>query len=256
MIGGQTLHPKIGCPGKSIVGMKRFLLVPVLFAASTLVLVDLVGLAAVFRTSRRLSGFSIDNRHYIYLESSRNSVTEIPLAQIQIIDVANNACVRNGCLKTDYTQDQANLSNKAAEDELLQRTASIRQSLRLNQLKVGLPLPIISRKTNPDRSETVQVRVSTQTQPMQILLQQRHLSPIDPGGEFTVDRASMRLVINYNNSRLTIGDLNNYRDAVQKYSIREVRLSPDRRNIVVLIDMTQPTYEGVVQTTFVQSFPI
>jgi len=256
LIGGQTLHPKIGCPGKSIVDMKRFLLVPVLFAASTLILIDSVGLATVFRTSRRLSGFSTDSRHYIYLESSRNSVTDVPLAQIQIVDVANNACVRNGCLKTDYAQEASTQSNKAAEEELLQRTASIRQSLRLNQLKVGIPLPILSRKTNPDRSETVQVRVSTQTQPMQILLQQRYLSPINPGGEFTVDRASMRLVINYNNSRLTIGDLNNYRDAVQKYSIREVRLSPNRRNIVVLIDMTQPTYEGVLQTTFVQSFPI
>jgi predicted secreted protein len=66
----------------------------------------------------------------------------------------------------------------------------------------------------------------------------------------------MRLVINYNNRKLTIGDLNNYREAVQKYSIREVRLSPNERNVVVLIDMTQPTYEGVLQTTFVQSFPL
>jgi hypothetical protein len=66
----------------------------------------------------------------------------------------------------------------------------------------------------------------------------------------------MRLVINYNNRRLTIGDLNNYRDAVKKYSIREVRLSPNKRYVVVLMDMTQPTYEGVLQTTFVQSFPL
>jgi len=35
-----------------------------------------------------------------------------------------------------------------------------------------------------------------------------------------------------------------------------VRLSPNGDNVVVLIDMTQPTYEGVLQTTFVQSFPI
>jgi hypothetical protein len=66
----------------------------------------------------------------------------------------------------------------------------------------------------------------------------------------------MQLVINYKFRKLSLGDLENYREAVQKYSIREVRLSPDRRNVVVLIDMTKPTYEGVVQTTLVQSFPI
>jgi hypothetical protein len=77
-----------------------------------------------------------------------------------------------------------------------------------------------------------------------------------PGGSIGVERASMRLVINYDYRQLTLGDLNNYRDAVKKYSIREVRLSPNRRNVVVLIDRTETTYEGVLQTTFVQSFPI
>ena len=60
------------------------------------------GLATVFRANRRLSGFSPDSRYYVYLESFQNPVTEVPTAKIQIIEVANNSCVRNGCLKTDY----------------------------------------------------------------------------------------------------------------------------------------------------------
>lgn len=237
--------------------MKRFLLVSLSFSAIAFLLFDFQGLAAVFKTSRRLSGFSPDSRHYIYLESSRNSVTEVPLAQIQIVNVANNSCEPNGCLKTEYTRSSSNLSNQAAEDDLLRRTLSLRQSLGLTRLKVGLPLPIISRTTKPDRSETVQVRLSNQKEPLQIRLEQKYIpSILSPRGSSDIERASMRLVINSKIGKMTIGDLNNYREAVKKYSIREVRLSPDGRKGVVLIDMTQPTYEGVLQTTFVQSFPI
>ncbi|NES18668.1 MAG: DUF2259 domain-containing protein [Symploca sp. SIO3E6] len=219
-------------------------------------LLDAVGLATVFRTSRRMSGFSLDSKHYIYLESSRNQITEVPTAQIQIIDVANNSCVSNGCLKTEYDRSALNITNQAAEDDLLQKTVSLRQRLRLNRLKVGRNLPILVRSISSRNSDTVQVRLTEQTPPLQIQLQQRALPSNLSGGTSDVDRTSMRLVVDYQYRRLTIGKLNDYRDAVKKYAIREVRLSPNERNLVVLIDMTQPTYTGVLQTTLVQSFPI
>lgn len=236
--------------------IKRFSLFSLVFVASTLFCLESSRLATVFKASRRLSGFSIDSRYYIYLESSRNSVTEVPSAHIQIIDVATNSCVRNGCLETEYDRSSSSVSNQSAENDLLRRTLPLRQTLKLSQLKVGIPLSIISRSTNSDGIETVRVRLTSQTEPLQIRLQQRYIPSLVSGGSSDVERAAMRLVINYNNRQLTIGDLNNYRDSVKKYSIREVRLSPNRRNVVVLIDQTQPTYEGVLQTTFVQSFPI
>jgi len=218
---------------------------------------DSSGWATVFKASRRLSGFSPDSRHYIYLESSRNSVTDVPTAQIQIVKVATNSCEPDGCLKTEYDRTSSNRSNQAAENDLLRRTLSLRQSVGLTRLKVGIKLPIISRKTKPDRSETVQVRLPNQKSPLQIRLEQKYIpSILSPRGSSDINRASMRLVINNNNSQLTIGNLDNYREAVKNYSIREIRLSPNERNVVVLIDMTQPAYEGVLRTTFVQSFPI
>ena len=237
--------------------IKHFSLFSLVFVASTLLCLESSRLATVFKASRRLSGFAIDSRYYIYLESSRNSVTEVPSAQIQIIDVATNSCVRNGCLETEYDRSSSSLSNQAAENDLLRRTLSLRQSVGLTRLKVGIKLPIISRKTKPDRSETVQVRLPNQKSPLQIRLEQKYIpSILSPRGSSDINRASMRLVINNNNSQLTIGNLDNYREAVKNYSIREIRLSPNERNVVVLIDMTQPAYEGVLQTTFVQSFPI
>src|SRR5919199_2696089 len=132
--------------------MKRVFLFLLSLSAIAFLFFDSPGWATLFKASRRLSGFSPDSRHYIYLESSRNSVTEVPLAQIQIVNVADNSCEPNGCLKTDYDRSSSNLSNQAAEDDLLRKTLSLRQSLGLTRLKVGLPLPIISRTTKPDRS--------------------------------------------------------------------------------------------------------
>jgi predicted secreted protein len=214
-------------------------------------------LATVFKASRRLSGFSTDSSHYIYLESSRNIVTEVPLAQIQILNVKTNSCEPNGCLKTDYDNSSSNLSNHAAEDDLLKKTFSLRQNFGLNRLKVGTSLPIISHASKADRSQTIQVRLPSQKEPLQIRLEQKYIpSILSPRGSSDIERASMRLVISNKNHQLTIGNLNNYREAVKNYSIREVRLSPNGRNVVVLIDMTQPSYEGVLQSTFVQGFPL
>lgn len=236
--------------------MKRFFLFSVSFTAFSFSLFNSVGLADVLKTSRRLSGFSADSRYYIYLESSKNSVTDVPTAHIQIINLATNSCQPDGCLKTE-SNDSSNTTFRGVEDDLLKKTFSMRQTLNLTNLKEGIRLPMISRASKSDGSETVLFRVNNPKEPLQILLQQKYISSIlSPRGSSDVDRAAMRLVINYKNRRLTIGDLNNYREAVKRYSIREVRLSPNKRNVIVLIDQTQPAYEGVLLTTFIQSFPL
>lgn len=236
--------------------MKRFFLFSLSCATLAISLFDSVALADVFKAYRRLSGFSSDSRYYIYLESSKNSVTDVPTAQIQIINLATNSCQANGCLKTE-SNEISKTTFRAVEDDLLQKTLSMRQSLNLTNLKEGIRLPMIYRSSKSDGSETLQFRVNNPKEPLQILLQQRYISSfLSPRGSSDVDRAAMRLVINYKNRRLTIGDFNNYREAVKRYSIREVRLSPNKRHVIVLIDQTQPAYEGVLLTTFVQSFPI
>lgn len=235
---------------------KRFVL-SLSLSAVALLLFDFQVLATIFKASRRMSGFSIDSSHYIYLESSRNAVTEVPLAKIQIVNVATNSCERDGCIKTEYDRSSSNLSNQAAENSLLEKTLSLRQSVGLTRLKVGIQLPIITRKNQADRSETIQVRLPKQKEPMQIRLEQKYIpSILSPRGFSDIERASMRLIINNQSRKLTVGSLDNYREAVQKYSIREVRLSPNGKNVVVLLNMIQPTYEGLLQSTFVQSFPI
>ena len=236
--------------------MKLFSLFSLVATAGVLLISNSEGLAAVLKASSRLSGFSADSSHYIYLESYRNPITTVPTAKIQIVKTAHNSCVSNGCLVTDYDNSASDLTNKEAEDDLLAKTRRIRQQLGLNQLKVGLKLPVISRLVEEDGTEIVQVQVSTEKEPLEIRLEQDYIPSILSGGTSNVDRASMRLVTNYDYRQLTVGDLEDYRETVRKYSIREVRLSPNRKNIVVLLDMYKATYNASWQTTLVQSFPI
>jgi predicted secreted protein len=66
----------------------------------------------------------------------------------------------------------------------------------------------------------------------------------------------MSLEITQNSRKRSLGSLNNFRDGVEGYSIREVRLSPNGRNLVVLLNKVEPTFEGALETTLVQGFPL
>ncbi|NEO33420.1 MAG: DUF2259 domain-containing protein [Symploca sp. SIO3C6] len=236
--------------------MKHFSLFSLLFTASALVCFNSQGLASIIQSTSRLAGFSVDSSHYIYLESARHPTTQVPTAKIQIINLETNSCVRNGCLQTDYDNSSSNLTNKNAEDDLINKTIRIIRELRLNQLKVGIRLPMIARSVDPDGIEKFKFFIDHQTKPIEISLEQKYIPSILSGGTSDIDRASMQLVINYNYRKLTLGKLEQYRDAVRKYAIKEVRLSPNRRYVVVLIDLYQATYNASLKTTLVQTFPL
>lgn len=236
--------------------MKCFSLLSCSLAVSATLLISSGVLANVFRTTKRISGFSPDGNHYIYLESYRDTGPEIPLALMQIVNVRSNSCVENGCLKTEYGKDSAEMPIKAAEDDLLKRTLSLRQTFKLTYLKTGISLPIIARFREEDGTETVFAPLNNQGSILQVRLQQKYVPSVVHGGSDNVDRASLRLQVTANYRKISLGSLDNFRDTVLKYSIRELRLSPNKKAVVALIDMTKTTFDGVLQTTLVQSFPI
>jgi len=236
--------------------MKAVSLFSLTLAASALFLSSSTASAESLRATRRLSGFSPDNNHYIYLESYRNPVSDLPEAKLQIVNVLNNACVERGCLESEYTQDSPQVSSKTAEDDLLKKSGVVRQTLGLTRLKVGTRLPLVFRAKEPDGTEVVKVILKQPDQVLQLRLIQESVPSVLRKGNADLDRASMRLEATYNYLKRTLGYLYNHQEGVQKYSVREVRLSPNRRNVVVLIDATKQTWQGVVQTTYVQAFPL
>lgn len=217
--------------------------------------IALDSLKPTFRTSERMAGFSADGDYFIHLESSRDTGAGIPKSKMQVVALDSNACIQGGCLKTRYGESDSDLSLKVAEDSLLQQTWSIRQDLQLTPPAVGESLPVLSRSRTADGTETMTVRLANH-QPLQLRLQQKRIPAQQTGQEFTKDRAAMQIEVNYNGQRRSLGSLDQFRDWVLDYSIRDVKLSPDGKHIVVLVTAMEPTFEGTLATTVVQGFEL
>lgn len=211
-------------------------------------------LQPTFKATQRMAGFSADGSHYLYLESSRDTGAGIPKSSIQVIDVAANTCAENGCQETRYSESKSDLKTADAEQDLLQQTWKIRQSLNLTPPVAGAELPIVSRSRTSDGTETVTVRLPNGDRPLQLRLKQKQLSA--SSGATKADKAAMQLEVLYNGETRSLDSLSNFREWVLSYSIREVRLSADGKHVAVLLTATKPTFEGTLATTLVQGFEL
>ena len=238
--------------------MRRFSVISLMAASAALISSQV--LAAIYKTSHQLSGFSTDSRYYIYLESYRNAATDVPKAKLQIINLPRNACIENGCLETEYTDEARetapSLTTKSAENQLLKKTSVIRYNLKLNRPAPGRKLPVLSRKTNADGSETYTFILNDKKEKLEVLMQQKYIPSVAYGGNAEVDRAALRLEVTANYRKRTLSTLNNYRENAMKYTLREVRLAPDGRTVAIIMNMMQPNEQGALQTTLVQSSPL
>jgi predicted secreted protein len=217
-------------------------------AVGAIALIASSGLANVFKSNQRMSGFSADGRHYIYLEDARDTGAGILTARLQIVDLASSTCVQNGCLVTHNSERQP---NKETADSLLRQTWKLRKSLGLTPPTAGTPLSTISQAIAANKTEIWNVRLNNSGSTVKLRLQQNLAQ-----GTAGIGRAAISLEMTQNNRKRSLGSLNNFRDGVEGYSIREVRLSPNGRNLVVLLNKIEPTFEGVLETTLVQGFPL
>ena len=198
-----------------------------------------------FRATPRMAGFSPDGNYFIYLESARDTGAGVPKSMLQLVDVATNRCVENGCVETRYDEKEAQMKTAEAETALLKQTWKVRQDLNLTPPIAGTDVPILSRSRAVDGSETVTIRLRD-SQPLKLHLQQKR----------STDKASMQLGVTYDGQQRSIDSLNHFRDNVVDYSIRQVTLSPDGKRVAVLITATKPTFEGTLGTTIVQGFAL
>lgn len=198
-----------------------------------------------FQTTPRMAGFSPDSNYFIYLESSRDTGAGVPKSALQLVNVTSNRCVENGCIETRYGEQEAGTKTTDAETALLQQTWKVRQDLNLTPPVAGTDLPILSRSRAADGSETVTVQPAA-SQPLQLHLRQK-TAP---------DKAAMQLEVNYNGQQRSLDSLSNFRTNVLGYAVRQVTLSPDGKQVAVLITTIKPTFEGTLGTTLVQGFAL
>lgn len=207
------------------------------------------------RTLQKKAGFSADGRYYLYLESWRDLGAGIPKSALQVVDVAKNACVETGCTETQYGEVDAGLSLDIAEKNVLQQTQTLRQNLQLETPAAGTNLTITQRSRTPDGTETATVNLGAGKPTMQIRLQQTATVSSMFGGTAPKDQASMQMQVNYGAKTRAIG-LNMPQDWIVGFSIREVILSPNGKNLVVLLTSTQRAFEGTLGKTLVQGFEL
>lgn len=208
---------------------------------------------ATFQTQQRSSGFSADSQHFMHLESWRDTGAGIPHAAMQVVNLATNTCVANGCVKTQFNESQASQSLAIAESSLLQQTQSLRQSLQLTSPTPGNPLPEVARSQQQDGTETVTVRM-IDNQPLRLTLKQRQTVTPMPEGGGEKEQAAMQLEVNYGGKTRSLGSLDKMQDWTLKFSIREIRQSADGKTIAVLLTAAERTFEGTLGKTMIQGF--
>ncbi|HEY9883330.1 MAG TPA: DUF2259 domain-containing protein [Thermosynechococcaceae cyanobacterium] len=199
-----------------------------------------------FQATPRMSGFSTDGNYFIYLESSRDTGAGIPKAALQLVNVASNRCVENGCIETRYGEEEAATETAEAETALLKQTWKVRQDLNLTPPVAGTDLPILSRARAADGTETVTVKPTDTSPRLQLRLRQTSAQ----------DKAAMQLEVNYDGQQRSLDSLSNFRTNIMDYAIRKVTLSPDGKRVAVLITTTKPTFEGTLGTTLIQGFAL
>ncbi len=267
----QRLGSAVGIVGcLSAVGMGLSTAMPVAIAGSASVPLSQTNAAAApsaiappFTALSRLSGFSADGRHYIHLESSRDTGAGVPTSRLQVVDMTSNRCAPQGCDETRYGEAQAGLSLAQTELELLQKTWALRQSLQLAIPQAGKTLPVLSRSRDPLGTEIVTVQKAGQAKPMELRLHQLHPAapgPAAPSGpnEAAVlqDGSVLSLELLHDGQWQQVSVIQRFQQDGLEYSIREVKLSPQGDRLAVLLTVTLTTFEGTLTTTLVQGFQL
>lgn len=202
-----------------------------------------------------MAGFSTDGRHFLYLESSRDTGAGIPRSRLQVVNVSANTCPQEACVATRYGEADADLPTNTAEDILLKQTWQVRQELKLTPPVAGDELPIVARSRQPNGTEQVTVGLKGGNS-VQLRLQQKRVVSQRYGGTADRDRAAMQLQVNYQGQARSLDSLTNFREGILDYSIRSVKLSPDGKRLAILLTAATPTFEGTLATTLVQGIEL
>ena len=220
--------------------------------------VDSVAIAAPFTSMPRLSGFSADGRHYIHLESSRDTGSGIPASRLQVVAMADNRCVAQSCLATRYAEAQASVSLAQTELDLLQKTWTLRQALQLAVPQAGQTVQVLSRSRTADGTEILTLKLAEREQSLELHLHQFHNPSRNPRDvqKTTTQRHTFALELIHDGQRQQVDIVDRFQAQGLDYSIREVKLSPRGDRLAVLLTATLPTFEGTLATTLVQGFEL
>ncbi len=227
------------------------------YSTMTLILLSLFGPslclgAPIMYWNLDMLGFSANSQSFILVESITEDYTDtvdIASARIMIIDVATNECLHGGCLSVHDTQDDGKSELPKTEEDQLQavysKTWRLRKKRKLTPPKIGYTTegPFF----DEDNCKTAYYLF--QDQPIWVTLLQNIVSYRH------APKASLQLEVNRENISKTIDSIENYRDNAQRYQLGRLFVSPNQKNMAILIHVSysNPESKSVDVRTLVQT---
>jgi hypothetical protein len=192
-------------------------------------------------------GFSSNSRFFILVESMAEQTTAS--ARIIIMDVTKNQCLEGGCFFVDSTQYEPKNTQVESEEDLLEIVYSkswrLRKKRKLTRPKIGYTT------SGPffDENNCKTAYYLFQDQPIWVTLKQ----DIIPYRR--TRKASVQLEVSGENFSKTIDSIKNYRDQAQHYQLGRLFVSPNRKNLAILIHVAyyNAESESVEVRTLVQT---
>ncbi|MEN8217787.1 MAG: hypothetical protein ABFS56_15745 [Pseudomonadota bacterium] len=178
-------------------------------------------------------GFSPDSKYFVMVQLGTIDGSGAAIAEIMIVDVATNRCVRGGC-QTVSGDGNAPRTEKDVLNEVLKKTWRLRQRLKLT----------------PPHGYFAQGHIFDSTGVYDYIHKNIRVHLRQKVNEEQT-KASMQLEINMGDSKKTLDSLDNYRDFVLGYRLEDsLFISPNEKCFAFLVKVHYPSghYDFIVQT--------
>jgi len=175
-------------------------------------------------------GFSPNSKFFVLVESMTEGNTGIARAKINVMDVAINGCVQNGCLTASGSQENLKTEDKVL-NELYGKTKGLRQRLSLTQKQLGgyqAEGPFFQGNNCSGNAYYLYDNLK-----FSVRLQQKSTT----GVYVPYKKTSMQLDVTLEDYNVTVvlDSLDNYREFIDKYQLGYMFVSPNKTNIAILI---------------------
>ncbi len=207
------------------------------YSTMTLILLSLLGPnlclgAPIMYWNLDMLGFSANSQFFILVESITEDYSDTvdgASARIMIMDVAKNKCLDGGCLSVHGTQDEGKSELPKTEEAQLRavysKTWRLRKKRKLTPPKIGYTTEGPFFEENNCKT----AYYLFQDQQIGVTLQQ-NIVPYK-----YARKASVQLEVSREDISKTIDSIENYRDNAQRYQLGRLFVSPNQKNMAILI---------------------
>ncbi|MDR2510321.1 MAG: DUF2259 domain-containing protein [Spirochaetaceae bacterium] len=188
-------------------------------------------------------GFSENGKYYAFAQYGVEESTLLPWAELYIVDVAANDFVKGGKLSYKHIKEiEAGQDGSGALYRLLTEHTALAGSYGINFLRQGIPLFISLENGQKADGDSVEYRDFEND-----AAYTARLKPVIRGTAGSLTSSfiiSLERCVGSSTANYTVGTPEIRRALVTTYTIKRVLISPDRKSMVFVIEMTKTKNEN------------